>query len=96
MQELDRLYAMRGHRKYQEIVVPADGVFLQGSSKPALSASHLVRNALTRIFKRHFGMTITEWLASEADKSGRPSTAVRQRRQATGIRSDSQPTPRTA
>ena len=173
MQELDRLYAMRGRRKYQEIVVPADGVSLRDSTKPALSASHLVKNALafieqnadrdltpqmvtshlgksrrlvelrfgeichttvrmaiedcrlakacprlrqtdgnvrqvaaelqfksanalTRIFRRHFGKTITEWLTSEAGKSGRPSTAARQRRQAPGTRSDSQPTPRTA
>ena len=49
MQELDRLYAMRGRRKYQEIVVPADGVSLRDSTKPALSASHLVRNALAFI-----------------------------------------------
>ena len=49
MQELDRLYAMRGRRKYQEIVVPADGVSLRDSTKPALSASHLVKNALAFI-----------------------------------------------
>ena len=173
MQELDRLYTMHGRRKYQEIVVPANGVSMRDSTKPELPALHLVRNALafieknadrdltpqmvsshlgksrrlielrfaeichktvrmtiedcrlskachrlrqtggnvrqvakelqfksanalTRIFKRHFGMTITAWLLSEADKSEQPPTATRQRRKGPGRRPDSRPNPRTA